>query len=157
MGRKELVGAATGRRAALRGVLSAGAGRAGVHGRQRALPVRHAAPPSPTSPLFGQLKTLGIDPTPMTVMRARAPRTDAWVRRADDLSGVDGEWEEPGPAAAALLEMAREIYWPFLKANAAGRRRCHADGTPLPSAAVPLPGQVLRSAGEAPCGAGAGG
>ena len=70
--------------------------------------------------LFGQLKTLGIDPTPMAVMRARAPRVDAWVRRADDLSGVEGEWEEPGPAAAALLDMAREIYWPFLKANAAG-------------------------------------
>ena len=70
--------------------------------------------------LFGQLKTLGIDPTPMAVMRARAPRTDAWVRRADDLSGVDGEWEEPGPAVAALLEMAREVYWPFLKANATG-------------------------------------
>ncbi len=70
--------------------------------------------------LFGQLKTLGIDPTPMAVMRARAPRTDAWVRRADDLSGVEGEWGEPGPAVAALLEMAREIYWPFLKANAAG-------------------------------------
>ena len=70
--------------------------------------------------LFGQLKTLGIDPTPMGIMRARAPRTDAWVRRADDLSGVDGDWEEPGPGVAALLEMAREIYWPFLKANAAG-------------------------------------
>ena len=70
--------------------------------------------------LFGQLKTLGIDPTPMAVMRARAPRTDAWVRRADDLSGVEGEWEEPGPAVAALLEMAREVYWPFLRANAAG-------------------------------------
>ena len=70
--------------------------------------------------LFGQLKTLGIDPTPMAVMRARAPRTDAWVRRADDLSGVDGEWEEPGTAVALLVDMAREIYWPFLKANAAG-------------------------------------
>ena len=70
--------------------------------------------------LFGQLKTLGIDPTPMGIMRARAPRTDAWVRRADDLSGVEGEWEEPGPAVAALLGMARELYWPFLKANAAG-------------------------------------
>ena len=70
--------------------------------------------------LFGQLKTLGADPTPMAVMRARAPRTDAWVRRADDLSGVEGEWEEPGPAVAALADMAREIYWPFLKANAAG-------------------------------------
>ena len=70
--------------------------------------------------LFGQLKTLGIDPTPMGIMRARAPRTDAWVRRADDLSGVEGAWEEPGPGVAALAEMAREIYWPFLKANAAG-------------------------------------
>ena len=70
--------------------------------------------------LFGQLKTLGIDPTPMAVMRARAPRTDAWVRRADDLSGVEGAWEPPGPAVAALQEMACEVYWPFLKANAAG-------------------------------------
>ena len=70
--------------------------------------------------LFGQLKTLGIDPTPMALMRARAPRTDAWVRRADDLSGVEGEWEEPGPAVARLTEMAREVYWPFLRANAAG-------------------------------------
>jgi len=70
--------------------------------------------------LFGQLKTLGTDPTPMALMRARAPRTDAWVRRADDLSGIEGDWGEPAPAVAALLEMAREIYWPFLKANAAG-------------------------------------
>jgi len=70
--------------------------------------------------LFGQLKTLGADPTPMALMRARAPRTDAWVRRADDLSGIEGDWGEPAPAVAALLEMAREIYWPFLKANAAG-------------------------------------
>jgi len=70
--------------------------------------------------LFGQLKTLGTDPTPMALMRARAPRTDAWVRRADDLSGIEGDWGEPAPAVAALLEMAREIYWPFLKANAVG-------------------------------------
>ena len=70
--------------------------------------------------LFGQLKTLGADPTPMALMRAHAPRTDAWVRRADDLSGVEGAWEEPAPAVQDLLAMARELYWPFLKANATG-------------------------------------
>ena len=70
--------------------------------------------------LFGQLRTLGIDPTPMALMRERAPRTDAWVRRLDDCSGVDGEWEGPGSAVGALLGMFRDIYWPFLEANAAG-------------------------------------
>ena len=79
--------------------------------------------------LFGQLRTLGIDPTPMALMRERAPRTDAWVRRLDDCSGVEGEWEGAGPAVGTLLGMFRDIYWPFLEANAAGDVDIVLDGT----------------------------
>jgi len=74
--------------------------------------------------LFGQLKTLCTDPTPAAAIRARAPRLDHWVRRADDLSGVEGDWQpEPDPNAAVLglLELAGSTYLPFLTANAAAR------------------------------------
>jgi len=69
--------------------------------------------------LFGQLKTLATDPTPMAVMRRRAPRTENWVRQLDDASGVEGEWSDSlSPAATALLRFCGEVYLPFLLANA---------------------------------------
>ena len=72
--------------------------------------------------LFGQLKTLATDPTPMGLMRARAPRVEHWVRRLDDASGVDGAWRDPtAPLPAAVIELLRlagELYLPFLRANA---------------------------------------
>ena len=71
--------------------------------------------------LYGQLKTLGTDPTPMAIMREMAPAVDAWVRRMDDPSGVEGQWrglDDISPAVIALTEMAGEIYLPFLRANA---------------------------------------
>lgn len=72
--------------------------------------------------LFGQLKTLCTDPTPAALVRERAPRLEHWVRRADDLSGVEGQWQsdpDPNPAVAKLLEMAGDTYLPFLAANTA--------------------------------------
>ena len=39
---------------------------------------------------FGQLSEMATDPTPMRIMRAKAPFTDHWVRRLDDASGVEG-------------------------------------------------------------------
>lgn len=70
---------------------------------------------------FGQLSELATDPTPMRIMRARAPFTDHWVRRLDDASGVDGEWYSREKAlsgwAEALLRIAGELYLPFLAAN----------------------------------------
>jgi len=39
---------------------------------------------------FGQLSELATDPTPMRIMREKAPFTDHWTRRLDDASGVDG-------------------------------------------------------------------
>jgi glutathione S-transferase len=71
--------------------------------------------------LYGQLSELGTDPTPMRIMRNIAPFTDHWVRRADDLSGVDGAWrareDSISPWAIDLLRIVGELYLPFLTAN----------------------------------------
>jgi glutathione S-transferase len=71
---------------------------------------------------FGQLSELATDPTPMRIMRERAPFTDHWTRRLDDASGVDGDWYPREQAlsgmAEALLRIAGELYLPFLVANA---------------------------------------
>ena len=71
---------------------------------------------------FGQLSEMATDPTPMRIMRERAPLTDHWVRRLDDASGVEGEWypreQATGGWAEALLRIAGELYLPFLVANA---------------------------------------
>ncbi len=71
---------------------------------------------------FGQLSELATDPTPMRIMRERAPFTDHWVRRLDDASGVEGEWYPRERALSgmteALLRIAGELYLPFLVANA---------------------------------------
>lgn len=71
--------------------------------------------------LYAQLKTMCTDPTPMALVRREAPRLEHWVRRADDLSGVTGAWQDtPGPTATvvALLRLAGDTYLPFLAANA---------------------------------------
>ncbi|MEM9060450.1 MAG: glutathione S-transferase N-terminal domain-containing protein [Pseudomonadota bacterium] len=72
--------------------------------------------------LFGQLKTLATDPTPMTEMRQRTQLLQHWLRQADDLSGVEGSWIEDGAdlpgAVRDLLSVAGEVYLPFLRANA---------------------------------------
>jgi glutathione S-transferase len=71
---------------------------------------------------FGQLCEMATDPTPMRILREKAPFTDHWVRRLDDASGVDGEWYSReralGGMAEALLKIAGELYLPFLAANA---------------------------------------
>jgi hypothetical protein len=71
---------------------------------------------------FGQLSEMATDPTPMRIMRAKAPFTDHWIRRLDDASGVEGEWypreRALGGMAEALLQIAGELYLPFLVANA---------------------------------------
>jgi glutathione S-transferase len=73
--------------------------------------------------LFGQLYQLCYDPTPQAIMREKAPGVCAWISRLDDASGEEeGEWVDPDaplPAAVkAFLEMAGEVYFPFLLANA---------------------------------------
>ncbi len=76
---------------------------------------------------FGQLSEMATDPTPMRIMREKAPFTDHWVRRLDDASGVEGEWHPReralGGWVEALLRIAGELYLPFLVANAEALRR----------------------------------
>jgi hypothetical protein len=99
---------------------------------------------------FGQLSELATDPTPMRIMREKAPFTDHWVRRLDDASGVDGEWYPPDQAlsgtAEALLRIAGELYLPFLVANAEafakGVERLEISVWGLPYALSPFKYQV---------------
>ncbi|MEX1252028.1 MAG: glutathione S-transferase C-terminal domain-containing protein [Hyphomonas sp.] len=73
--------------------------------------------------LYGQLKVMSVDPTPMAWLREDTPYLYRWLDLADDASGLDGEWLEPGAAIAtapvkALLAQAGDTYLPFLQANA---------------------------------------
>ena len=72
---------------------------------------------------LGQLSQLASDPTPAEHMRARFPTLYRWLMQLDDASGVEGTWRDPAaPSSAAirgLLELAAEVYFPFLEANAA--------------------------------------
>ena len=71
--------------------------------------------------LFGVLKTLQTDPTPMRIMRERAPRLDNWVRRMDDLSGVEGTFSTDlniSQTLASLATLINDTYLPYLRANA---------------------------------------
>lgn len=86
--------------------------------------------------LYAQLKTLAADPTPREIMRATAPRTEHWVLRLDDTSGVDGAWASTSSAVIpGLLELAGRYYLPFLAAN----RRAIDAGTA--SVAIDIDGQ----------------
>jgi glutathione S-transferase len=99
---------------------------------------------------FGQLSEMATDPTPMRILRERAPFTDHWVRRLDDASGVEGEWRARehalGPWAEALLQIAGELYLPFLFANAdafaRGVERLEIKVWGLPYALAPFKYQV---------------
>jgi glutathione S-transferase len=73
--------------------------------------------------LYGQLKVMSVDPTPMAWLRADVPYLYRWLDLADDASGLDGEWLAPDAALAtgpvkALLAQAGDTYLPFLQANA---------------------------------------
>jgi glutathione S-transferase len=99
---------------------------------------------------FGQLSELATDPTPMQIMREKAPFTDHWVRRLDDASGVDGKWypreQVLGGMAEALLGIVGEVYLPFLAANAEafanGVERLEINVWGLPYALSPFKYQV---------------
>jgi len=73
--------------------------------------------------LYGQLKVMSVDPTPMAWLRKETPYLYRWLDLADDASGLEGEWLAPDAAIVtgplkALLAQAGDTYLPFLKANA---------------------------------------
>jgi glutathione S-transferase len=70
--------------------------------------------------IFGQLKVLARDHTPMLIMRNEFPSVYDWVRRLDDASGIEGNWhsmDDLRPAVGELLTLAGNYYLPFLQAN----------------------------------------
>ena len=70
--------------------------------------------------LFGQLKTLASDHTPMLIMRNNVPSVYDWVRRLEDSSGIEGEWHsmtQMRPAVMDMLGYCATYYLPFLQAN----------------------------------------
>jgi len=73
--------------------------------------------------IMGQLSQLAVDPTPAEMMRAEFPFVFRWLMNLDDASGVDGDWRDPFTplprAVKGLLRIAGDVYFPFLKANAA--------------------------------------
>jgi glutathione S-transferase len=101
---------------------------------------------------FGQLSEMATDPTPMRILRERAPFTDHWVRRLDDASGVDGEWypleHALGGWVEKLLQITGELYLPFLVANAEafakGLERLEIKVRGLTYALAPFKYQVTR-------------
>ena len=71
--------------------------------------------------LFGQLKTLASDHTPMLLMRGTVPSVYDWVRRLEDSSGIEGHWHELAemrPAVTQMLKYCATYYLPFLQENA---------------------------------------
>ncbi len=74
--------------------------------------------------LYGQLKVMSVDPTPMAWLRAETPYLYRWLDMADDASGLEGAWLTGSEAleaapVKALLAQAGDTYLPFLQANAA--------------------------------------
>lgn len=77
--------------------------------------------------LYGQLSQLASDPTPSALLRDEAPYAYRWVAHLDDASGIEGEWLNFEAAGSELLDglaaLCREVYLPFLAANAAALER----------------------------------
>jgi glutathione S-transferase len=91
--------------------------------------------------LHGQLTQLvQVEPTPMALARAQAPRVLAWVDVVEDLGGIevtDADWTPRDALAETFRELLGELgrtYAPFLVANAAAidsgeaETHCEIDG-----------------------------
>lgn len=69
---------------------------------------------------YGQLCSLADDPTPRSYMQRSAPDVFTYLQLLEDASGVDAEWDqspEVTEAARRLLDLAANVYLPFLAAN----------------------------------------
>lgn len=73
--------------------------------------------------IYGQFSQLGVDPTAQAMMRADFPYTFRWLLHVDDMSGIEGEWDDADaplkPVALKLLAEFGRVYVPFLLANEA--------------------------------------
>merc|ERR1719225_1150973 len=70
--------------------------------------------------LYGQLSQLVVDRSSDTLLRDSFPACWAWIRRLEDLSGLEegGEYS-PTDFLERMLKFAAEVYLPFLADNRA--------------------------------------
>lgn len=54
--------------------------------------------------LYGQLSQLVLDEVPLAMLRRDAPFTYRWLWHLEDLSGIDGRWDEAQTPLAGALE-----------------------------------------------------
>jgi len=69
--------------------------------------------------LYGQLSQLVIDRTPDELLRTEYPGVWAWVRRFEDLSGLEEAHSDNTTFLQEILSFAGQVYLPFLAANSA--------------------------------------
>lgn len=70
--------------------------------------------------LYGQLQSLATDPTPWKAMRDRGLGIFPYLQLLEDSSGIDPEQidlSNVGAATTGLLQLAADIYLPYLKSN----------------------------------------
>lgn len=70
--------------------------------------------------IYGQLSQLVTDPVPARLIREKAQTVFDWVRRIDDVSGLEGGWRLEtlqSESVRSLLTLISEEYLPFLVAN----------------------------------------
>ena len=69
---------------------------------------------------YGQLQSLATDPTPWALMRDEGLGVFPYLQLLEDPSGIDPaemSLREIGEGAAGLLQLASDIYLPYLRAN----------------------------------------
>jgi len=67
--------------------------------------------------LYGQLSQLVVDRTPDEIIRDKYPAVWSWVRKFEDLSGLDDAHCDNKEYLKEMLTFAGEVYFPFLAAN----------------------------------------
>jgi len=69
--------------------------------------------------LYGQISQLVVDRTPDEAVRDNYPAVWSWIRRFEDLSGLDTAHCDNEGYLKEMLSFAGEVYLPFLAANSA--------------------------------------
>eukprot|EP00092_Neocalanus_flemingeri_P068150 GFUD01083231.1.p1 GENE.GFUD01083231.1~~GFUD01083231.1.p1 ORF type:complete len:237 (+),score=56.64 GFUD01083231.1:395-1105(+) len=69
--------------------------------------------------LYGQLSQLVVDRTPDEIIRDKYPAVWSWVRKFEDLSGLEKAHCDNKEYLKEILTFAGEVYFPFLAANRA--------------------------------------
>ena len=67
--------------------------------------------------LYGQFSQLVVDRSPDSLLRDQFPNVWAWIRKCEDLSGLDEAHYEDEDGCLEFLRFAGSTYLPFLEAN----------------------------------------